>query len=462
MNYTVGIDIGTTNICVLLAEVETYNVVAVRSCKNNTLIPSDNPACFEQDAGIIVEKVLKLLAELVNCSAVEKSAITGIAVTGQMHGVVLIDAELKPVTPLYTWRDRRADEEGFLAGVLGKIPQNYQQRTGCSLAAGFGGLTLSWLLASEESRSRLASCKALTIMDYLVGVLSGRLCIDYSNAAGWGIYDIINNKWYGDMLEAMAIPEDMLPEIICSGEVAGYLTPVAAEKISLSERVKVYVPIGDNQASYYGAGKGRKGAAVINIGTSGQITVPSDSICVGAGLETRPLPNAGYILVGAILCGGWAYDYLAGFFVDVIENLGGISISKDTVYDNMKSLLQRYNVQKGAGINVVTRFSGTRSGIGRQRGSIEGIDEGNLRAGNLIYGFLQGIIVELAEMLPESYLAEGRIKEMIATGNAIRLNPQLLEIIGDVFSTGCVLSQVEEEAAAGAAFVAINNELGRV
>ena len=299
-------------------------------------------------------------------------------------------------------------------------------------------------------------------MDYLAALLTGRLGIDYSNAAGWGIFDITQNDWYGQMLEVMGVPECMLPEIVRSGEIVGALTASAAERSGLPEGMKVYVPIGDNQASYYGAGKGKKGAAVINVGTSGQITVPSDSICVASGLETRPLPNAGYILVGAILCGGWAYDYLAGFFVDVIENLGGIAISKDVVYDNMKILLQKYYEQKGAGMNVVTRFSGTRSGLGRQRGCIDGIDEGNLRAGNMIYGFLHGIIHELAEMLPESYLSGGRIKEMIATGNAIRLNPQLLDIIGDVFSTGCVLSQVTEEAAAGAAFVAINNELGRV
>ena len=137
MNYIVGIDIGTTNICALLAEMETYNVAEVCSCKNDTLISSSNPACFEQDAVMIIEKVFALLRELVGKVAVAEDSICGIAITGQMHGVVLIDSDLKAVTPLYTWRDRRADEDGFLADIMEKIPQGYQERTGCSLAAGF-------------------------------------------------------------------------------------------------------------------------------------------------------------------------------------------------------------------------------------------------------------------------------------------------------------------------------------
>ena len=152
--------------------------------------------------------------------------------------------------------------------------------------------------------------------------------------------------------------------------------------------------------------RGKKGVAVVNVGTSGQITVPSDSICVENGLETRPLPNAGYILVGAILCGGWSYDYLASFFVDVIKSLGEVDIDKDLVYNNMKSVIEKVYSSKGAGLKVDTKFSGTRSGIGEQTGRIYGIDEGNLTAGNLIYGFLYGIIDELADMLPEKYLSD--------------------------------------------------------
>ncbi len=457
MRYVIGVDIGTTSLCALVAEADSYNVIEVKSCKNDTLIASDNPACFEQDAVKIIEKVIGLLGELVAETKIDKSLISSIAITGQMHGVVLLDDRLDPVTPFYTWRDRRAEDCGWLETLSSQLPETYSMRTGCKLSAGFGGLSLSWLLNTAADKEKYAGCKAVSIMDYLALKFTGRFCTDYSNAAGWGIFDIVDNAWYADMLKVMGIPQEMLPEIVCSGEVLGTLKSDIAEKIRLSDEVKVYVPIGDNQASYYGAGKGKKGVTVVNVGTSGQITVPSDSICLDNGLETRPLPNAGYILVGAILCGGWAYDYLASFFIDVINKVGGIDVDKDQVFDRMKSLLQETYASKGAGIAVDTRFSGTRSGIGEQTGSISGIDEGNLKAGNLIYGFLYGIILELADMLPPEYLEGDNIKELVATGNAIRLNPAMLDIITDIFSKSCVLSQVKEEAAAGAAFVAINN-----
>ncbi len=457
MRYAIGIDIGTTSLCALVAEAESYNVIEVKSCKNDTLIASDNPACFEQDAAIIIDKVIALLGELVRDTKVDTALISSIAITGQMHGVVLLNDNLEPITPFYTWRDRRAEDCGWLDTLSSRLPAAYNLRTGCKLSAGFGGLTLSWLLNTASEKEIYAGCKAVSIMDYLALKLTGRFCTDYSNAAGWGIFDIVDNVWYADMLKVMGIPENMLPEIVCSGEVLGTLKSDLAAQIKLLAEVKVYVPIGDNQASYYGAGKGKKGVTVVNVGTSGQITVPSDSICIDNGLETRPLPNAGYILVGAILCGGWAYDYLASFFIDVINKLGGIEVDKDQVFERMKNLLNATYGAKGAGIAVDTRFSGTRSGIGEQTGSISGIDEGNLKAGNLIYGFLHGIILELADMLPAEYLEGGNIQELVATGNAIRLNPVMLDIITDIFSKNCVLSQVKEEAAAGAAFVAINN-----
>ncbi len=460
MSYTIGIDIGTTNLCALLAESTTYSVLEVRSCKNDTLIASNDPACYEQDATLIIEKMLDLLKVLVSNSSINTNEISSIAITGQMHGIVLVNECLKPVTPFYTWRDRRSEDSGYLADLVEKLPKNYINNTGCRLAAGFGGLTLSWLLAKSGKREMLEKYSALSIMDYLGAILTGKLCTDYSNAAGWGIFNIVDNVWYDDLLSAMDIPLKMLPDIVSSGDVIDTILPELAEKLSLPSNLKVYIPIGDNQASYFGAGRGKKGVAVVNVGTSGQITVPSDSICVENGLETRPLPNAGYILVGAILCGGWSYDYLASFFMDVIKSLGEVDIDKDLVYNNMKSVIEKVYSSKGAGLKVDTKFSGTRSGIGEQTGRIYGIDEGNLTAGNLIYGFLYGIIDELAEMLPEKYLSDdgNAFKELIATGNAIRLNPISLKMIEDIFSKKCQLSDVHEEAAAGAAFVAFNNE----
>ncbi len=459
MSYTIGIDIGTTNLCAVLVDSATYSVENMTSCKNDALLAGGSPAAFEQDAAVILERLLSLLARLVAESAVAPEAITDLAITGQMHGILLVDGKLEVKSSLYTWRDRRSEESGFLEGIVGLLPEDYTQRTGCRLAAGFGGLTLAWLLARGELEVEAEGCTVLTIMDYLAAVLTGRRAIDYSNAAGWGIFDITENCWYEAMLDILKIPTRLLPEVLNSSEAVGTLLPRQAEKLGLQSELRVWVPIGDNQASYYGASKGRNDVAVINIGTSGQITVPSTSISIANGLETRPLPNAGYILVGAILCGGWSYDYLARFFLRVITELGGVELDKDLLYSRMRELLEAEYTQGGAGLKVSTRFSGSRSGQGEQTGSIYGIDEGNLTPGNMIYGFLRGIIEELFGMLPCELIGSGsrEIHKLVATGNAIRLNPEMLKIIEDVFGVKCRLSDSVEEAAAGAAYVAISN-----
>ncbi len=454
MKYTIGVDLGTTNLCALLVNSKTYEVECISSEKNDTLIVSSDPACFEQDAGAIVDKTLKLIKELIIKADVEASDVSGVAITGQMHGVVLVDSELHPMTPLYTWRDRRSETTGVLDEVSARLPEKYEDTTGCRLAGGFGGATLAWLLKNSANKSDITSYKALSIADYLAAVLTGRICTDYSNAASWGIFDISHNKWYDDMLSRLEIPVEMLPEVVKSGKVLGCVLPEIAEKTLLHSEAKVWVPVGDNQASYFGATQAEQNMAVINIGTSGQITIPASNIYTENGMETRPLPGGDYIWVGATLCGGWSYEYLAKFFLDVITKLGHVEIERDVLYDRMKSLLGVTSASCGGGLSVITTFSGTRSGVGSQSGRIIGIDEGNLTAGNMIYGFLSGIVEELASMLPKSDLVGGW-DELVATGNAIRLNPAMLKIIEDVFGKKCEMSIVSEEAASGAAFIAI-------
>ena len=66
--------------------------------------------------------------------------------------------------------------------------------------------------------------------------------------------------------------------------------------------------------------------AVVNLGTSAQISVLSPQYSFSPELETRPFPGGGFLRVHAALCGGWAYAYLAGFFRQVAEEMGGVTV----------------------------------------------------------------------------------------------------------------------------------------
>ena len=450
--YTLGVDIGTTNLCVVLIENASYKVCRVVSKKNDTYIPLNDSSAYEQDAQKIIIFMFELFREMIAVSEVDVSEIEGIAITAQMHGVVLTDEHLELKSPLYTWRDRRSETGGALDRLRRKLPEDYESHSGCRLCAGYGGATLAWLFENEALSEKFQGCTAMTIADYLAALLTGCVATDYSHAASWGIFDIVNNCWYTDMVASLGIDLDILPDVLPGGSVVGKVLPERAEELNLAEDIKVWVPIGDNQASFYGATKAEQGVAVINLGTSGQITLPSETVCVEKGIETRPLPGGGYIYVGAILCGGWSYAYLASFYKDVLQKLGGIEIDNDLLYARMRKLMPSGFCTD---LEVDNRFTGTRDGVGIQKGSIKNISEANLLTENLTYAFLRGIVQELADMVPDSE-NHSSWDVLRATGNAVRLNPVLLEIIADVFGVETEMAITTEEAASGAAFFAIN------
>jgi sedoheptulokinase len=208
--------------------------------------------------------------------------------------------------------------------------------------------------------------------------------------------------------------------------------------------------VGDNQASIIGAAGFADDVIVLNLGTGGQISIPQNEYKCVETLETRPMPFGGFILVGASLCGGWSYTCLQKFIQATVSEFAGIELSDEEVYSRMNAIAAE--TKEGAsGIKVDTRFSGTRLEP-NLRGSISDIGMDNFTVANLIRGFVEGMIRELADMV--SAAGPKDFTEIIASGNAVRKNPVVSEVIESIFGLPCHISFSREEAALGAAYAA--------
>ncbi len=108
MPIVLGLDLGTSKLCAVALSTDERRVLAVRSAPNDADVPDLPPDRHEQDPAKILDRSLELVRELLAEDAVEAEDVTGLCVTGQMHGVLLVDRDLRPVTPLVTWRDRSA------------------------------------------------------------------------------------------------------------------------------------------------------------------------------------------------------------------------------------------------------------------------------------------------------------------------------------------------------------------
>lgn len=427
---TLGLDIGTSTISAVVFDSE-QGVLASCTVENNSFLRG-HPWERLQDPGIIYNTAIDVLRDLFR----QHPDVCALGISGQMHGIVYLDAEGNSVSPLYTWQDGRGDlpftQDCSWASHLSSL-------TGYCLASGYGMVTHFYNL--HHGLIPETAVVLCTIQDYLAMKLSGRNSplMDATNAASLGLYDNQNHRFDIRALEAAGIDPGILPELAadpCLG--TGILG------------IPVYIALGDNQASFLGASGGRTDVLLVNIGTGGQISLFSPDYLLVDELETRPFPNGGWLLVGASLCGGRSYALLEQFFRETVKLVTGQDIC---AYDAMaKALDTAGDVQDAP--RASTLFQGTRKDPSRQA-SIEGIRSDNFTPVHFMHSILQGMADELYEMYQRCQAQGGSAPSvMIGSGNGLRKNPHLCKILEKTFGCPLVLSEYQEEAACGAAIYA--------
>lgn len=428
MNF-LGIDIGTSSICGIVYNTVSKDIVSIAKI-NNTDMLSCNVWEKVQDANAIVDIVLDLIQEL----RIQYPDIKGIGLSGQMHGILYVNAEGEAVSPLYTWQDMRGS-------LLYKDGMSYaaylSKQTGFPLSTGFGLVTHYY--NKVNSLVPQNAVKLCTIMGYTAMRLTGKCepLVDCSNAASLGFFDKEKLAFDKEALWNVGIDNSILPEI---GK--------AFSRVGHYENISVYTAIGDNQASFLGSIRDIRHSIHITVGTSSQISVYSDDYVNVPLLDTRPLPGGGYILVGAALCGGCSFSLLKKFFSETIKLYTGEEMDDTDLYKIMVSV--PYKEVQEDDIRVETLFGGTRSHP-EKRGKIMNISCLNWHPENLIRGFLEGMSQELYDfyqLLPNSIRERKTI--LVGSGNGIKRNPLLCQILEERFKCHLQVSACREEAALGA------------
>ena len=428
MNF-LGIDIGTSSICGIVYNTVSKDIVSIAKI-NNTDMLSCNVWEKVQDANAIVDIVLDLIQEL----RIQYPDIKGIGLSGQMHGILYVNAEGEAVSPLYTWQDMRGS-------LLYKDGMSYaaylSKQTGFPLSTGFGLVTHYY--NKVNSLVPQNAVKLCTIMDYTAMRLTGKCepLVDCSNAASLGFLDKEKLAFDKEALWNVGIDSSILPEI---GK--------AFSRVGHYENISVYTAIGDNQASFLGSIRDIRHSIHITVGTSSQISVYSEDYVNVPLLDTRPLPGGGYILVGAALCGGCSFSLLKKFFSETIKLYTGEEMDDTDLYKIMVSV--PYKEVQEDDIRVETLFGGTRSHP-EKRGKIMNISCLNWHPENLIRGFLEGMSQELYDfyqLLPNSVRERKTI--LVGSGNGIKRNPLLCQILEERFKCHLQVSACREEAALGA------------
>lgn len=410
--YAIGIDIGTTSVCGVVLDVNTGKVIKSRTEMSDAFIPTKNSWEKIQDT----EKIVSIAMEILESFAEYPAEVIGL--TGQMHGIVYVNAEGKAVSPLYTWQDGR--------GNLYYGETTYAEHLGSY--AGYGNVTDFY---NRENGLRPAEAVGhCTIMDYLGMVLCGlkKPLIHTTNAASLGCFD----------LKTKTFSYDVTADISDRFEILGTY-----------KGIPVSIAIGDNQASVFSTLADERDV-LLNVGTGSQVSVVSDSIKTGENIEARPYFDGKYLLVGAALCGGRAYGMLKDFYAEFLRAAGAPSVAASKqvdIYAVMNHLVEERMRSEQAPLVVDTRFAGTRKQPDLC-GQISGITENNFTPANLTYGVLDGMMEELYVMYDQ--MGEKRCN-LVGSGNGIRKNEALVRIAENKFGGSLQIPGHTEEAAYGAA-----------
>ena len=306
--YLVGVDIGTSGTKSIIAD-ENGKVVASRTEEYPLYTP--RPGWAEQIPEDWWQAVVKSVSAIVKQAALPAEAYAGLSLSGQMHGLVPLDAQNNVIRPAMLWCDQRTQPQcdwiTEKAGGLDKLVSMTNNR----MLTGYTGGKLLWLRDEEpENFSRMELF--LNPKDYIRFMLTGEKAIDMSDASGSGFFNVKERRWSWELIDIAGLPHSIFPELLESVDLAGHITREAAALTGLPEGLNVYAGGGDAVIQTTGAGLVRQGVIGVVIGTAGNISMGLNKYLDNPGGKMQVFCNNApgmWHAFGCTLAAGGAYRW---------------------------------------------------------------------------------------------------------------------------------------------------------
>jgi xylulokinase len=264
--YYIGIDSSTTATKALLTD-SAGQVLAVAA--NEYPFETPRPLWSEQHPDLWWGGAQKSIRAVLEQSGVEASAIKGIGLTGQMHGLVLLDADGNVLRPSILWNDQRTQAQcDEIHQRIGK--EKFIQITGNVALTGFTAPKILWVKQNEPDVYARAA-HVLLPKDYVRYKLTGVYAMDKADGAGTVLMDLKARDWSDEVLAALDIPREWMPPLYEGPQVTGHLTVEAAEATGLRAGTPVMAGGGDQAAQAVGVGAVAEGIVALTLGTSGVV-----------------------------------------------------------------------------------------------------------------------------------------------------------------------------------------------
>lgn len=272
MPYFLGIDVSTTATKALLID-SSGKVIAVHSTTYGFETP--HPLWSEQDPELWWNGTQQSIRAVLEESAVDPSGILGVGLTGQMHGLVLLDAAQNVLRPAILWNDQRTQAQcDEIHQRIGR--ERFIQISGNVALTGFTAPKILWVREKEpEVYARVTN--VLLPKDFIRHRLTGEFAMDMADGSGTVLMDLKQRNWSDEILDGLDIPRSWMPQLYEGQEITGRITPEAAQATGLKPGTPVMAGGGDQAAQAVGVGAVEPGIIGLTVGTSGVVfaTTPS-------------------------------------------------------------------------------------------------------------------------------------------------------------------------------------------
>lgn len=272
MGLVLGIDVSTTATKAVLID-EAGTVVGVASAEYPFETP--RPLWSEQDPELWWDGAVTAISGVLAAAARSGADVAAVGLTGQMHGLVLLDAADRVLRPAILWNDQRtAAECDAIRAAVG--PERLIEITGNDALTGFTAPKLVWVRDHEPDVWRRAA-HVLLPKDYLRLRLTGEHALDKADGAGTILFDLAARDWSAEVLGRLDIPPAWLPPTYEGPEITGVVSAAAAAATGLRAGTPVVAGGGDQAANAVGVGVVAPGTMALSLGTSGVVFAATDA-----------------------------------------------------------------------------------------------------------------------------------------------------------------------------------------
>ncbi|HHY45792.1 MAG TPA: FGGY-family carbohydrate kinase [Firmicutes bacterium] len=345
----------------------------------------------EQDPEWYWQTVAETIKVSLQKSRINPGDVCGVGLSAQSPACIMVDRDLKPLRDAHIWMDRRATREcEWLKANIGE--DAIFELTGNPIDPYYGLTKLMWEKANEPDLYKRCY-KMLNQKDYPLMKLTGKPVTDYSNAALDGIaFDIRKRCWDQDMVRAIGLDMDKLPDVYPCDEVIGYVTREAAQATGLVAGTPVVAGTIDANAAWLSMGVINDGENALTLGTAACWGLSHKSDKFARGMIV--LPHAAdsrekYFSAAALVAGGALIRWFRDTFGNLERNTGrelGIS-----AYDVMN--LEAENIPAGSdGLVILPYFMGERTPVwdAHARGVMIGLSLSHGR-GHIIRALMEAV-----------------------------------------------------------------------